>query len=123
MRRVVGRFRPLDALLIALLLAAPVLALVRRDRTPATELVVDVSRDGRLVGTYRLDRDRTVDVGPDFKVEVSRGRVRVLDSNCPKGVCRHAGWRSAAGSSIICVPNRVVVGIRGANPEFDAESY
>jgi hypothetical protein len=64
-----------------------------------------------------------VNVGADVKVAISRGRVRVAESDCPKGVCRHTGWQSRPGRVIVCLPNRVVVRIVGGEPPYDAESY
>ena len=42
-------------------------------------------------------------------VEVSDGRVRVSSSDCANQVCVDAGWASAAGQTITCLPHQLVV--------------
>ena len=84
---------------------------------PAT---VAVRVDGRLTATFDLSTDRTISPipgGPDMS-------IRVLTSNCPRGVCKNFGRISKPGRTIICVPNKVVLTIEGGpGPEYDAESY
>lgn len=91
----------------------------------ATEVVVYV--DGRLAVTADLADNRIISPvaqGLDMSVEIRDGRVRVLHSNCPHGLCRNAGSISRPGQAIVCVPNRVVIAIEGgAAPEYEAESY
>jgi hypothetical protein len=117
------RFTVLDAAFVAALVAVPVVALTVRGRASGREPVVEVIRDNRLVGRYPLDRDRAIDAGTDVKVEIRAGRVRVLEADCPRGVCMRAGWQGRPGRSIVCVPNRVVVTIKGAYPGYDAETH
>ncbi len=111
----------LDALLAAVLVALPVRALTAR--RPAGPAAVRITEAGRLVGEYPLDRDARVSLQSGVVVEIRTGAVRVAESDCPKGVCRHAGWVSRPGRAIVCVPNRVAVEITGEPPGVDAESY
>ena len=41
------------------------------------------------------------------------GAVAVTASDCPGNDCVHSGWISAAGRSIVCLPNRLEVRITG----------
>jgi len=80
---------------------------------PAGETVI-VEVNGKTVYKLALSEDRIVDVkGPIgvTKVEVKDGRVRVLYSPCPEKICMKQGW--IRRGVIICVPNRVVVSIKG----------
>lgn len=54
-------------------------------------------------------------------VEVAPGKgVRISESNCPAKVCMHHGWAQAAGETIACIPNRLLVEIEGEKSEYDA---
>lgn len=117
------RFTWRDGVLLTLLVVLPVVALAARGRAADTRRTVEISRDNRLIGIYPLAQDRVIPVGASFAVEIKSGRVRVLESDCPKGTCKLAGWRSRAGSALVCVPNRVVILIRGVTPDYDAETY
>ncbi len=46
-------------------------------------------------------------------LEISGGRVRMIDSACPDKLCVKTGWISRPGESIVCLPNRVVIEITG----------
>lgn len=117
------RFGVFDAALVAVLVALPAWTLLGRARSDEQRTEARITRAGRLVGVYRLDRDARVPVGDDVVVQISHGRVRVAESDCPRGACRHAGWVSEPGRSIVCLPNKVVIEVVGRPGRVDAESY
>jgi hypothetical protein len=126
--RRLDRLTVLDILLVAVLIALPGWALIRSWRAGHDQSVAYIYRDNRLLGVYQLDRPQVVVIGdkarPDMKIEIKAGAIRVAESNCPKGICKRAGWVRTPGRSIICVPNRVVIELKGApNKGYDAESY
>jgi hypothetical protein len=125
--RQLDRLTVLDILLVAALIALPGWALVRSWRAAREEPVAWVYRDNRLLGVYQLDRPQVVVIGdkarPDMKIEIKDGAIRVAESDCPKGVCKHAGWVRTPGRSIVCVPNRVIIELKGPHKGYDAESY
>ena len=60
--------------------------------------------------TYPLSADRTVTVSSGnitLTVEIRDGRARVADSDCPDQICRHMGWISRKGETVICAPAAV----------------
>ena len=127
MKRDLGRLTVLDVLLIAALVALPGWALIRSARAAGERPVVRIFQSNRLVGTYQLDRDQTITIGdkarPDMRIEIKGGAIRVAESDCPKGVCKHTGWVRTPGRTIMCIPNRVLIEVRGESSEYDAESY
>jgi hypothetical protein len=126
-RRQLGRLSVLDVLLVLALLAVPVWSLVASRRAAGGRAAAYIFHDNRLVGVYPLDRDQVVRIShdrpDDVTIEISGGRVRVAESDCLKGICKSAGWVKTPGRSIVCLPNRVVVEIRGQNDEYDVESH
>ena len=127
MSRNLCRVTVLDLLLIAGLLGLPAWALVTSWRAAREQPVAYVYRDNRLLGAYQLDRDQVIVIGDkartDMKIEIKDGRIRVAESDCPKGVCKHVGWVRTPGRSIVCVPNKVLIELRGERRGYDAESY
>jgi hypothetical protein len=125
--RRLDRLTFLDVLLVAALVALPGWALVRASRAVRGQAEAWVYRGGRLLGVYPLARQEVVFIGdrarPDMKIEIRDGAVRVAESNCPRKICVQAGWVRTPGRSIVCVPNRVVIEIKGRQPVYDAESY
>jgi hypothetical protein len=125
--RNLDRVTVLDALLVAALLALPGWALVTSWRAVREQPVAYIYHDNSLLGVYQLDRDQVIVIGdkarPDMKIEIKGGRIRVAESDCPKGVCKQAGWVRTPGRSIVCVPNKVLIEVRGERRGYDAESY
>jgi hypothetical protein len=127
LKRDLARLTVLDVLLIAALLALPGWALVRSWRAAREQPVAYVYQNNRLLGEYQLDREQVILIGdparPDMKIEIKGGAIRVAESDCPKGVCKLAGWVRTPGRSIMCVPNRVLIQLKGQSKDYDAESY
>lgn len=113
-----------DILLILALivLTGAAYGILRLTREPGNEAAVTV--DGQLVLTVPLTREATVTVGENrgFRnvVEVSGGRVRVLDADCPDRLCVRQGWIRYSGESIVCLPHKLVVTVRGSEHDLDA---
>lgn len=125
--RQLDRLTVLDILLAAALVALPGWALVKASRAERGRAEAWVYRDGRLFGVYPLDRQQVVVIGdrarPEMKIEIAGGAVWVAESDCPRRICMQAGRVRTPGRSIVCVPNRVVIEIKGRQTGYDAESY
>ena len=110
-------------LILALLaLAAAAYGMLRLTKRPGGEAVVTV--DGAEIAVLPLTEDAalTVGEGQGFRniVEVSAGRVRVADADCPDRLCVRQGWISRDGESIVCLPHKLVVAVRGGAAGPDA---
>ena len=125
--------RPFDYAVLAIVLLAGIGSSVyigtrRMVEDDGCEAVVEV--DGRTVYTHRLQEGR-----PDSSVHLdlpggmgilrmSGTRIRVLpmpDSTCPLHICSRTGWIERPGQFIACVPNRLIITIRGpAKPDSNA---
>ena len=47
-------------------------------------------------------------------IEIDGGRARGIDSPCRDKICVRAGWLERPGDVAVCLPQRVIVEIRGA---------
>jgi hypothetical protein len=50
-------------------------------------------------------------------VEVADGQIRVVDATCGNKDCVHQGAINRPGQTIVCLPNRLVIRIEGADDE------
>ncbi|MCD8158123.1 MAG: NusG domain II-containing protein [Clostridiales bacterium] len=82
--------------------------------------------EGELVETIELDN---VSEGYEFTVEgkqgeniirVEQGRICVVSASCPDKVCVNQGWISNGVTPIVCLPNKLIIEIEGAEAEADA---
>ena len=109
-------FTRADLVLIAglLILAVGGFSGIRQHGFNGKHVVVEV--DGRRVLELSLDQDvsKTVN-GPSGEtlIIVENGTVRVSASDCPHHYCVRMGRIKRPGEIIVCVPNSVVVSIKG----------
>lgn len=68
--------------------------------------------NGQIVREVKLDVDQSFWVG-DVRFEVKNGAIAFIESDCPGKECIHAGWLSAPGSSMACLPNKTSVTLTG----------
>jgi len=52
-------------------------------------------------------------------IEIDGHRARVADSPCRDKLCARAGWIERPGDVAVCLPQRVIVEIRGAGRGVD----
>lgn len=86
---------------------------------------VQVSIDGELYGTYELDKKQTVDIKINGKttniLQIEDGRADMISADCPDQLCVHQNSISKENQTIVCLPNKVVVEVIGADKaEYDA---
>lgn len=110
---------------IAILIIAAVLLLLLISRSPQVT-TAQVLLDQEVVYTCRLDEleepiyySVPQAVYP-LTLEFSRSGVKVLETDCPGEDCRHMGTVSTPSRQIICLPNRLVVVLKGSNSSYDA---
>jgi len=56
-------------------------------------------------------------------VEIDGLRTRVVSSPCRDKLCVNAGWLERPGEIAVCLPQRVVVEIRGVREGVDSIAY
>lgn len=115
--------RPADYVVVALaaLFVGASYAAFWRSGEAGGEAVISVGDAWH--STVSLDADQAVVVTGrigESHIQVSDGRVRFTHAPCPGRYCIHAGWLSLAGQVAACLPNTVVVEVRGGTEGYDA---
>ena len=76
--------------------------------------VVSVEIDGKTVAEYPLDIDGTFSLNGGTNVLViESGKAYLNYSDCPDHVCENTGKIRHVGETIVCLPNRVTVTVKG----------
>lgn len=80
--------------------------------------------DGNVIKTLDLNSGETIiEVngyqGGVNKVVINDGKVSMTDADCPDELCVMTGKISRVGETIVCLPHRVVVEIKGS-PDDDS---
>ena len=106
---------PGDAALILAVAAGALLAAWRQPPASAASVAV-VEVEGREVAVFTLDRNgrqvlraRTGEV----VIEIRDGAARFAEAGCRNRICVLAGWIEGIGEIAACVPNGMVLLLRG----------
>ena len=80
--------------------------------------------DGKVIKTLDLNSgETTIEVngyqGGVNKVVINDGKVGMTEADCPDELCVKTGKISRVGETIVCLPHRVVVEIKGS-PDDDS---
>lgn len=106
-------FRPLDACLLAVYLAALAASvLLLRGARTGTPLLVVGAPGGEYV--YPLDKDRTVAAAGALGISlivIQDGSASFADSPCPNHLCVQSPAISRGGDWTACLPNQVFIRI------------
>ena len=83
-----------------------------------------VSHDGIVVAEIPLGSsgEYVFPQVPDMVFTAGDGAVSVKESNCGDKTCMRTGKISKRGEAIICVPNKIVVEIKGSSKESDVDA-
>lgn len=125
-RRILSILTPGDLILMGVIFVLSSVGLyfiTFRGQTGGT-CVVEV--EGRTVYELPLSEEREFEVsGPlgKTKIRVADGAVRVVDSPCPLKLCVKTGRIDRTNEMIVCLPNRVIVSIKGGKTDVDAVTW
>lgn len=114
-------------ILVVLAIGIGILLVTRSGREQGAYVVVMVQN--REVARYSMTNNGVYDINAnngnngdnDYtnKIEINDGRVRMIEASCPNHLCIRQGWIRFEGQSIICLPNKVTVIVRGTGDGFD----
>ena len=114
------RLNTLDIAVIVLivLFATGVILHTSFGSTPGTAKVVEATiyRDGKIYKQVKVDEDQELPL-LDGKtvVQIQQGRLRILKSDCPRQICVNKGWIHRPGETIVCVPYRTLIELKGSD--------
>lgn len=114
-----------DGLIVALVLALAAAIAAPFYLRPSGTLTCEIVQDGAVVRTVALtdgvDERVTIEGAVTNVIEITSEGVRFAESDCPDQVCVRTGTLTRAGQSAVCLPNRVIVRLTGAEaPAVDA---
>lgn len=86
---------------------------------------VEIYHKQSQVRILNLKKDQHIllsDIGVPMEIEISDDKVRVKSSDCPLQICVKKGWTGLTQDPIICMPNHIMVVIKGDEEDVDAVS-
>lgn len=85
---------------------------------------INIVQDGTVLYTFDLTsaEDQTLEIeykGRINTVQIEKGRIRMLDADCPDQICVHMGWLDSSAMPIVCLPNHLVIEYADSEDEVD----
>ncbi len=115
----------IGALLLLLFTASLLTLLFPQSRTDG--FTADVFQNGELIESIPLDKVRepytftvTGEGGCTNEIEVRPGSIGIISADCPDRLCVHQGFISDSRLPVTCLPNRVVILLRGNLTDADS---
>lgn len=105
-----------DKLLIACLFISSGFSFLWIKNIHASAKFCVISVNGKVAWRVPLSENREIAVDGSLghsHIEVKDGKVRMLDSPCPLKLCVKTGYIDGSNDMIVCLPNRVIVNIKG----------
>ncbi len=87
--------------------------------------LVTVTIDGKVYGTYPLDKPQTIPIKQQGKVtnilQIKDHKAKMKEADCPDQLCVHQSAISKSKQTIVCLPNKVVAEVQSTQTaDYDA---
>ena len=110
--------RDILLILVPVAIALVLLIVTKNNGKEGAYVVVMVQNEEKA--RYSLAIDGVYDInGGTNTIEIKDGRVRMIEAFCPNHLCIRQGWIIFEGQSIVCLPNKVSVTVRGTGDALD----
>ena len=109
-----------DIVIIVLLLVISVLGLALTFAFRETGNTVEIEIKGEIVGKYTLiqNGEYSLNGGTNILI-IENGEAYLSYADCPDHTCVRTGRIKYVGQSIVCLPNKVTVTVRGSTERVD----
>ncbi|MDR7857056.1 NusG domain II-containing protein [Tissierella sp.] len=112
-----------DKILIIVIIAISLTSLgfIKNNAVGYMDKYISIQVDGKEYKKIIFDKSvigKTIPIETEFGynlVEIGDGTVRVIEASCPDELDVKQGSISAPGQIIVCLPNRLVIEIKGSS--------
>ncbi len=82
---------------------------------------ITISVDGEVFGVYSLHKDQEIQINDTNILVIKNGIADMIEADCPDQICVNQKEISKTRETIVCLPNKVIVEVKGADSgELDA---
>ena len=106
--------------LIAIICAICIQVFIKKEGNVAViKIDGQVYKELSLNVNTEIDLEKTAGVDGYNILVVESGYAYMKDADCPDKICVHQGRISKVGETIVCLPHKVVIEIKGETTELD----
>ncbi len=108
----------IDIIVVASLLLLSIIILLTVNLTRRPGAFVEITIDGGVVAKYPLDVDGEYELnGGTNRLTVKDGVAYMTYSSCPDHTCENTGKVRHVGQTIVCLPNKLTVTVKGESDD------
>jgi len=118
-------FRRNDIIVIAVI-AALALVLLIPSLLKKDKLTAEIYVDGKVAEAIDLNSvGETYIFSPKngTEIEVQNGKIRFCSAICKDRLCVNSGWLDRNGQTAACLPERIVISVKGSDGSPDMLTY
>ena len=114
-------------IVIIILISMFSFAYINRYAFSSQEKLISVQVNGKEIKKVLYDEKligHTIPIQTEYGynlLEIGDQRVRVIEADCPDKIDVKQGYISRVGETIVCLPNKLVIEIKGAPEEDDID--
>lgn len=92
---------------------------------PQDKLIAQIYLDGELTEEIDLSAVQTAytETVGECEIEIDKNGIRFVSSTCPDKLCIKCGKLSKNSAAAACVPNKVVIALKGEKNTHDIIAY
>lgn len=101
--------------------------LIYKNYSSGSEKIAVIKQSGKIIKTIDLNKVTTPQEftikynGSNYnKIKVEKGKIAIIDADCPDKICVKTGWISEAGQNSVCLPHKLIIEIEGKNSKYDS---
>mgnify|MGYP000083153627 CR=1 FL=1 len=105
-----------------LALALPLAQKEKGNKSGDQTVVISVTVDGEVYGTYSLAENQTVKIQTGHGTNVlviENGSAHMEEADCPDGYCKRQGTISRVNETIVCLPHKLVAEVESDGSTTD----
>ena len=114
-------------ILVVVILTLGSLGFIRRQAFSNDSKFISVQIDGKQVKKIIFDKEiigKTIPIESEYGfnlIEIADEKVRVIEASCPDKVDVRQGYISKIGETIVCLPNKMIVEIKGMDKDQEID--
>lgn len=112
-----------DFLIVAFVLALSLLIGAYFILPKGEATIAVITMDGKILKEIDLSNTKNttfnIDYTAHYIIEVKDKKIRIIEATCPDKICVATGFISKAGQVIACLPNRLLIEIKGKQNDVD----
>ncbi|NLX61551.1 MAG: NusG domain II-containing protein [Tissierellia bacterium] len=104
-----------------------ILVVINQSLFSYEEKYISIQVNGEEIKTILFSDDligKTIPIKTEYGynlIEIGDGKVRVVEADCPDKLDVKQGYISKVGEVIVCLPNRLVIEIKGVSEETEID--